>query len=95
MVMVAKAQTVVYSENFNGPTHTWSLNTTDASSSVAPNSDAGLKNYWIVNMGGKVVRTISLVNDKTANVSDLASGIYLVKVNTKTSANVFKIVKED
>jgi hypothetical protein len=49
----------------------------------------------IMDMGGKVVRTISLLNDKTANVSDLASGIYLVKVNTKTSANVFKIVKED
>jgi hypothetical protein len=49
----------------------------------------------IMDMGGKVVRSISLLNEKTANIYDLASGFYLVKVNTKTSSHVFKIVKED
>lgn len=49
----------------------------------------------IMDMGGRTVRTVSLLNNQQADVSDLTSGIYLVRVNTKTSAHVFKIVKED
>jgi PKD repeat protein len=41
------AQTVIYSENFNGPSHTWTLNTTDVNSSPAPTPTNF--NYWIVN----------------------------------------------
>lgn len=40
-------QTTLYSENFNGGAHTWSLNTTDMSSVVTPS--ANQFSYWIVN----------------------------------------------
>lgn len=43
------AQTVLYSENFNGASHTWTLNTTDAQSTVGPNVAQNVFNYWIVN----------------------------------------------
>jgi hypothetical protein len=39
------AQTTLYTENFNGGSHSFTLNTTDVSSSNAP----GNFNYWIVN----------------------------------------------
>jgi len=44
-----QAQTTLYSENFNGASHTWSLNTTDASSVVGPNLASNIVNYWLVN----------------------------------------------
>jgi hypothetical protein len=47
--IAVKGQTVIYSENFNGPTHTWSLNTTDAGSVASPNVPQNIFNYWIVN----------------------------------------------
>lgn len=43
------AQTTIYSENFNGASHTWTLNTTDAQSTAGPNVPQNIFNYWIVN----------------------------------------------
>lgn len=45
----SQAQTTLYSENFNGGVHTWTLNTTDASSVVGPNLASNIVNYWVVN----------------------------------------------
>jgi hypothetical protein len=47
--MGLRAQISLYNENFNGGTHTWTLNTTDVSSSVGPNVSNNIFNYWIVN----------------------------------------------
>jgi len=43
------AQTTLYTENFNGASHTWTLNTTDASSTVGPNIPNNIFNHWVVN----------------------------------------------
>lgn len=43
------AQTVLYTENFNGASHSWTLNSTDVNSTVSPNPAASNYNYWIVN----------------------------------------------
>jgi PKD repeat protein len=41
------AQTVIYSENFNGASHTWTLNTTEVQSVVGQSNAS--PNFWIVN----------------------------------------------
>jgi len=55
----------------------------------------GLTDAQIIDMSGKQIRTVSLLNTSVIDISDVSAGFYFVKVNSSKVSNTFRISKLD
>lgn len=53
-----------------------------------------IKSITIYDATGKEVKTVSNITGASLDISDLTTGVYLIKLNTKTGYSVRKIVKK-